>query len=279
MSNHVFIPTRGRHADIKKLVNEWMKHGFQPHLVVEPSEIDLYKKATDSIGFGIHPLEWDNQGIGNARAHCVNLAASFGYKSIILADDDIKPSRLVDKARMLELAASARHKKVLGITARYSYHDLCLGSKITDRDDVILLPTGTFRLVALNVANVLDIGNYDKNLEYAEDCDLFLRGLEAGFPWMVHLGTWSNSIGKRYQPGGMLAFAGGEHNLEDSKKSWHETLYDKYPMFINDPEKADFTKQNSIRISWRKAYDHYLPDWRKWSMLQGGDLSVYTHGE
>jgi len=282
MGNHVFIPSRGRWEEAAKLVESWRSLNFHVHFIVEPDEQDTYLRymfrsrpgaQNQNPTISIHPLPIRNGGIGHSRMHCINLAGSWGMKSIVLADDDIKPN--VKYNSMSNFAACATHHKVLGITARYGYHDLCLGRLIRGRDDLILLPTGTFRLVALNVDNVLEIGNYDKHLEYAEDNDLFLRGLQAGYPWMIHLGTRSNSVGTRYQPGGMLDYAGGEGNLKAKKKLWHEQLYAKYPNIVNNPDKADFDKQNSIRVSWQKAYDTYLPGWKKWSMLHGGELSHY----
>lgn len=283
INHHVFIPSRGRWHGALKLTHVWREHGFEVHWVVEPNEALAYKAAVADTRYDdadawavVHQLPRPNMGIGFSRNHCMSLAASFGLRAMILADDDIKPGRLVEKANMKNFVECAGHSKVLGITARYGYHDLCLGDKIRDRDDLILLPSGTFRLVALNVDNVLSLGNYDKSLEYAEDCDLFLRGLEAGYPWMIHLGTHSNSIGGRYEPGGLLAYAGGDPDaLNCKKKDWHCELYHKYPEFVNDPAKADFSKQNSIRISWRKAYNELMPDWQKWSALHGGYINDY----
>lgn len=273
---HVFIPTKGRWHDIDKLCRVWDNLGFRVHLMVEPSEQHNYHEVTDPKVL-LHQLDADGMGVTHARASAVRRAHDYGMKSIILADDDIKPGA-VSKANMDSLARVASHPKVMGVTARYSYHDLCLGPEFKLMSKAILLPTGTFRMVGLNVDNVMNVlGNYDETLEYAEDCDLFLRSLQEGFPWLIHAGTWTNSIGKRYQPGGMLAFAGGLDNLKVKKIIWHETLYDQYPEFVNDPAKADFSKQNSIRISWRKAYDHYLPDWKKWSALHGGDIREYLN--
>jgi hypothetical protein len=282
----VFIPSRGRPNGARKLTQAWHEEGFDVNWVVERREHDDYFDKI--VGYApisgppdsnppkthIHILPVSNAGIGFARNHCVSLAGSFGCRSIILADDDIKPS--AKGGGMQGLVDCAKHSKVLGITAKYSYHDLCLGDKIKGRNDLILLPTGTFRLVALNVNNVLDLGNYDHTLEYAEDCDLFLRGLAAGYPWMIHLGTWSNSIGTRYQPGGMLDFAGGAKQLKAAKADWHETLHEQYPEFTNEHDDIKCAgKQNCIRISWKKAYNELMPGWQKYSALHGGYLNDY----
>lgn len=276
LQNHVFIPSRGRWESARKLADVWHTQEFTTHFVVEPDEVAKYTLHRNDLNVFVHPLPRPNQGIAASRRHCVDIAASLGCKTMILADDDIKPSER-RPANMQKLLECAKHKKVLGITARYSYHDLCLGDQIANRDDLILLPSGTFRLVALNVDNVISIGNYDRDLEYAEDCDLFLRGLKAGYPWMVHLGTWANSIGTRYQPGGMLDYVGDE-DLQYKKLLWHHDLYNKYPEVINDPAKVkNWSKQNTIIIQWKRAYDLWLPGWRRWSMLDGGYLWYYLN--
>lgn len=291
-SKQVFIPSRGRWDRARKLTKIWHDKGFDVNWVVEPDEHDKYWDAITTGGpIGpppedplhcktfVLPLEKSNQGVSYARAQCVRIADDWDFESIILADDDIKPSTRRPDG-MADILEACTHPKILGMTARYSYHDLCLGPRIKTWDDIILLPTGTFRLVGLNVQNVLSLGNYDTDLEYAEDCDLFLRSLEAGFPWMVHLGSFANSMGTRYEPGGMLDFAGGWDELAEKKAKWHNTLHDQYPNLVNKHTKKCYNpdgtpKQNCIIISWQRAYDHYLPGWRKWSELHGGDLQEY----
>lgn len=285
----VVIPSRGRWQGARKLTQAWHKEGFDVAWMVEPDESDIYWNAiigsapitgppnTDPPSTYISVLSKPNAGISHSRNKCVQYAADNGYKSFILADDDIKPSS--KGSNILSLVEMAKHSKVMGITARYSYHDLCLGEAFKDfkQNKVILNPGGTFRLVALNIQNVLELGNYDTNLQYAEDCDLFLRSLQAGFPWMLHAGTWSNSIGTRYQPGGMLDFV-GEQNLAKAKGLWHEDIHAKWPDFTNEHKPSVCAgKQNCIRFQWKRAYDHFLPDWKKWSHLHGGSLKEYIN--
>lgn len=285
MDRHVFIPTRGRWENIRKLCDVWLSKDFHVRLVVEGQEADKYNTYTPQA-VEISVLQQNNMGIAYARNHCVRLAANLGLKSFILADDDIKPSTHRPDS-MWEIIEACKDPKILGMTARYSYHDLCMGKQIKGLDDIILLPTGTFRLVGLNVQNVLKLGNYDTSLEYAEDCDLFLRGLQAGFPWMVHLGTFANSIGNRYEPGGMLDFAKSLDDrtsatdievLSSAKAKWHKDLHDKYPEIVNRHTAKCAGKRNCIIVGWQRAYDRYLPGWRQWSELHGGDLQKYIDG-
>lgn len=278
MERHVFIPTRGRYATILKLCKVWLNKEFEVTLVVEPQEYRQYSGEVTRRDVNMLVLQKDNQGVAYARNRAVNHAHDEGLKSIILADDDIKPSTRRHDG-MAEILEACEHPKIMGITARYGYHDLCLGTEIKYLDDIVLLSTGTFRLVGLNVDNVMNVlGNYDYTLDYAEDCDLFLRSIQAGFPWMVHLGSFSNSIGTRYEPGGMLDFAGGRDKLAEKKAEWHKELHDRYPDITNAHTEKCAGKQNCINIQWKKAYDLYMPGWRKWSELDGGDLQEYIDG-
>ena len=273
----VFIPTRGRYRDIGKLCDVWQNKNFDVHHMVEPQEAEMYDRNVPA-GTHCHVLDHSNAGVAYSRAQCVNLARRYGFKSMLLADDDIKPSTRRPDG-MAEILEACQHPKILGMTARYSYHDLCLGPDIKCMDDIILLSTGTFRLVGLNVDNVFELGNYDTLLEYGEDCDLFLRGLKAGFPWMVHLGSFSNSIGTRYQPGGMTDFVKANGwDLAGCKAEWHIDLWERYPDIINKHTDKCKGKQNCISIQWKRAYDRYMPGWRKWSALDGGDLQEYIDG-
>lgn len=285
MRPQVYIPSRGRWQVVRKLTNIWQDKGFDVHWVVEPSEVHKYAlpAIAKEMPARVHALNRENGGIAWSRNFCVELAASNGLKSFLLADDDIKPSTRRPDG-MKDIVEACEHPKILGMTARYSYHDLCLGPDIEYMDDIILCPTGTFRLVGLNVDNVLKIGNYDWTLEYGEDCDLFLRGLKWGFPWLVHLGSYANSIGTRYEPGGMLDFTeatvqGGvapfTSKLALKKAQWHNDLNRRYPDIVNKHTERCGNKQNCIIVSWKRAYDKYLPDWRKWSELDGGDLQRY----
>ena len=289
--NQVFIPSRGRHLGARKLTDAWHSEGFDVTWVVEPSEHDQYFDALSrgskaALGTPVEratyvrTLPRADAGIGASRNYAVRLAAEAGLHSMILADDDIKPSRA--GGRMASLIKAAQHERAVGITARYSYHDLCLGPDFARKGKytkVILLPTGTFRLVGLNVKNVLELGNYDSDLEYAEDCDLFLRSLKAGIPWMIHAGTWSNSIGNRYEPGGMVDFATGKADtVDDRKPYWHDDLNAKWPKYTNQHDDVKCAgKQNCIRVSWRKAYDELIPEWREYSELHGGHIKEFLY--
>jgi hypothetical protein len=85
-------------------------------------------------------------------------------------------------------------------------------------------------------------------------------------------------MGTRYEPGGMLDYAGGQDKLADAKGVWHAALHEKWPNITNAHTYMCKGKQNCIIIQWKRAYDMYLPKWRDWSELDGGDLQDYIDG-
>lgn len=287
----VYIPSRGRPSNVPKLLRAWLiDNDFRVNFVVESQDYHTYNNAINA-SFGsaaigqvnILTLPQSNQGVGFARNYAIEHADMMGHDSIILSDDDIKPDAKSDWLRFLDHAVASR---VLGVTARYSYHDFALGPKVRDRRDLILLPSGTFRLIALNVNNVMELGNYDVNLTCVqEDGDLMLRGIGEGFPWMIDLATHAISMGARYAPGGLSEYFDERGDLgpglwarKESERECHKLLYAKHPDYVNDPtpiKPAEISRGNGVRIKWQKCYDREMSDWRSWSALHGGELRGY----
>jgi hypothetical protein len=263
----VYISSRGRVANVQKVVPLWHNQGFDIFIAVEPDEFMLYAKGLTECGISyaeILPLPKANQGLAYNRRYCVTHAASFGWEAIVATDDDIKPVFGVSSTAM-----DASHPKALGITIRYSYHDLALGPKIKKLGGIILQPNGMFRMVALNVANVMKVGNYDPAADNCEDADLMMRGLQAGFPWMVDLDSKAASMGKRHEPGGSLDYinAIGRSVADHTHKK--PILQEKFPEVISS------NSEGKTRVAWLRAHDLFLPGWRKWSDLHGGDIGAY----
>lgn len=259
----VFIPSRGRLHSARKHAKLWADEGFDVNFVVEPNEYLSYVQTIGNPDIQVHPLPKINQGIGYARDHILTLAESYGMKAIVVSDDDMRPKRNIQA-----LVETAMHPRVLGVTARYSYHDLCLGPDIKHRQDLILLPSLTFKMIGLNVQNAISIGGFDHELDGLEDNDFALRGLQNGIPWMIHLGTWSTSTGPRFAPGGLSAYC-LKAGIDMDIPPWYKQMHDLWPDYING------YKTPKIRFSWKKAYDDMLPDWQKWSALHGGYLAYY----
>lgn len=258
----VYIPSRGRPNNVSKLVSAWDNQFFDVFFMVEPGEADLYEQQVKVAGAqdftSVIALPDSNLGVGFSRTHCLEHAQSDGLESIICSDDDIKPTSGMD-----ELIDTAADPMVLGVTAWYSYQDLMLGIKGMKRSDIILAPSCIVRLFGLNVKNALEIGGFDASLKCLDDGDFMVRGLMAGYPWLIHLGAKSTSFAPRHATGGVQSLGSGA--LAESVSA----IAEKYP------EYTTVVSENKLRYKWRKLYDDYLPDWKHWSALQGGDIANY----
>lgn len=286
----VYIPSRGRPENVEKLVKAWYEEIFDVYFMVEPDEFDAYQAEVDKAGAGdfttVMALPDRNLGVGFSRSRCMEHAANDGHESVIMSDDDIKPNRGRKgeiNPRMDKMIELCEDPFVLGATAYYSYQDLMFGIKGKDRLDVILCPTCVVRMFGLNVKNSLEIGNFDPLLKCGDDVDFQIRGLMAGFPWLVYLGAKAQSFGPRFAEGGVKALedATGEELGEDdpanrpkpaqgeNTKFAVQRLHDKFP------EMTNIVSPVKITFYWRKMHDEYLPDWRHYSALQGGNIKNY----
>lgn len=268
MTGTVYISTRGRPENAKKVVPTWLNMGFKIVLVIEPDETNVYANILP-YDFGqetyitIFALPRVNQGLAYSRHHALIHAASYGLESIIVADDDIKPVH-----GMASFVEDASHPKALGITARYSYHDFALGDGIKKLGGVILQPCGMFRMVALNVKNVMKLGNYDPAADNCEDADLMLRGIQEGYPWMVDLDTKAASLGGRHAPGGSLDYLKAIGRTVEHHTWIKPILEEKFSEVVTNGK-------GKTRVGWQKAYNLWMPEWKKYSALHGGDIEVY----
>lgn len=271
MNHTVYISSRGRPENAKKVVPIWLNMGFNVILVVEPNEYDLYAGVVAPMGERYTPdiivlaLPESDKGLSYNRKYLVEDAYDNILESIIVADDDIKPVHGMDS-----FVEDAAHPKALGITARYSYHDFALGDGIKKLGGVVLQPCGMFRMVALNVENVIALGNYDPAADNCEDADLMLRGILDGYPWMVDLDTKAASLGGRHAPGGSLDYLKAIGRSVEDHTWLKPTLKAKFPEVVNDGS-------GKTRVGWQKAYNLWMPDWKKYSALHGGDIEVYLN--
>jgi hypothetical protein len=245
-------------------VKAWDEEIFDVVFMVEPDEVDMYKVQVPDcrVGVEVIGLPDRNLGVGFSRARCLEHAADAGHESIVMSDDDVKPTSGMDG--LIDVAADPL---VLGITSWYSYLDLMLGIKGKLRNDVVICPSSIFRIFGLNVQNTIDIGNYDEELRMTDDADLMIRGIVEGYPWMIHLGAKSASMGARWQPGGIAALEDASTN--SLKIESCDYLQDKFPDWVRRP------REDKISFKWRQCYDDNLPEWKHWSPLHGGNIKNY----
>lgn len=263
--NVVYICTRDRLNNLQKVVPRWLDQDFEVVLVVEPKEED----STEGLCFDlnwpadevyIEPLPRHDQGIGYSRAHAVWHAQQRRLKSIIMADDDIRPAT---DSNMSLLINEARKPKTLGVGSVNRYVDHLNGGAISANSGVILCPGGWGgRLYGLNVGLAMNLGNYDLKLDcLGEDDELKRQGITVGIPWAVHCDVWAESIGSRFQPGGVQALTGQDRKSREERNHW--LIHKRWPKYISSPPKG-------FRMAWQQMLNDYIPDWKERSAIHGG---------
>jgi hypothetical protein len=249
---------------------------------VEPDELEKYEAEIDRAGArefaSCIALPDRNLGVGFSRTFCLEHAASDGLESIICSDDDIKPNtgrNGESDAGMDKLIEICEDPMVLGCTAYYSYLDLMLGIKGKDRKDVIIAPNCIVRLFGLNVKESLDLGGFDASLKCGDDADFLIRGIYAGFPWLIHLGAKAVSFAPRFATGGVAALEDAVSVGEvkgakgDATREAVRIIAEKFP------DIATAVRPDKLSYKWRQLYDNELPDWKHWSPLHGGNINNY----
>jgi len=265
--NTVYICTRNRLNNVSKVVPRWLDQNFRVILVVEPEQEDEHISLCDDMqwaGDGVYvlPLSRPNLGIGYSRNQAVLHAWKMRSRSIIMADDDIRPASGLD-SDMADLIDEASKPNVLGIGAVLRIHDHFTGGAISANSGVILCPGGWGgRLYGLNVDRAVELGNYDVKLDcLGEDDDMKRQGIAAGIPWLVHCDVWAESIGSRFQPGGVQAFVGNDRKSREERNHW--LLHERWPRYVSAPPKK-------FRMEWAKMLDDHIPNWRERSAIHGG---------
>lgn len=259
----VYIVSRKRHDNLRKIVPRWIGQDIPVILFVdknEHNEHDRLVKAERWRGIRVVSPWLSDQGIGYVRRTAVIHAKRAGLKSMIMCDDDMRPSVGSDMKKLLAAAENENH---LGVGAVRSLHSWYSKGATGRHNGLMLCPGGWgMQLYALNVENAVEIGNFDERLDcFGEDHELMRCGIEAGFPWLVHTGVKCESIGSRYRPGGIDDLTGADRPRREIE--CRRIIHDMWPDYTSDPESRP-------RMSWAKMMDYYMPGWRAKSAIHGG---------
>jgi hypothetical protein len=265
----VYIPTRDRIANLRKIIPRWLEQNIPVVLVVEKSEllehVNLIRSERSWRDVSVISPKREERGIGYARRFAVNHAHRAGLSSIIMSDDDLRP---VADPSIHMLLGEARKSDVLGIGAVRSLHDRFTNGAVSANHGPMLCPGGWgMQIFGLNVQNAIDVGNFDQQLDcFGEDHELMRNGIAvAGIPWLVHCDVRCEPIGVRYDPGGLNSFI---ESRDDGTRAAREIacrriLYARWPKYVSTPESRP-------RMRWQKMLDDYIPDWRARSAMHGG---------
>jgi glycosyltransferase involved in cell wall biosynthesis len=265
----VYIPTLDRVDMIQKTVPHWLVQEMPVRLVVERREYRAYTELKNRMKWGkqvyILPLPLAGRGIGYARNYAVKHARATHLDAIIMSDDDVY---IHDDSDAWDLIDAVEKPGVLGVGAVRTLHDRFTNGAISRNHGVILCPGGWgFTVKALNVQTALKCGNFDPALHsFGEDAELARQGIARGIPWRVHCDVVFVSLNKRLDPGG---FSSKYHTLEGrlaGELECRSIIHKRWPDYTSEPDKRP-------RVAWQRMLDDYIPEWRNYSVLHGGDIS------
>jgi hypothetical protein len=247
----VFIPTRQRPELLERCIRSWEQfENIQIVIAVEPGE-----PIAGEIAERVHILRLPkrDQGVGYARHHIVRAAVRASLRSFFMCDDDHYPVGDTDDSDLELMLRFAKRKDVLGVGAwKHHYLHFMPAPQVREaskerRATAFLARGGLgYQLIALNTANAMDIGNFDKKLNVAEDQDLCRRGmLTLHLPWYVWTGVHAGSrSANRRGNGGIDSLPRKREKL--ALESF-EILQKRYPGSV-------FLDGGRMRNKWKEFY-------------------------
>jgi hypothetical protein len=260
----VYIPTMQRMHFLKKSMPKWLHSVPQKdreiNLVVAESEATVTRAFLKQEGWTsdvrVIALPLDIQGIGAIREYIVEDAWDSGHATIIMSDDDVFPQK---SAELSHMEAIAKDSQVLGVGCVTSYHSLLLGDRadMMKHDAPIFARAGYgFRMFALNLANVISVGNFNPELDVAfEDAELMRQGVAVGLHWYLDPLVPAGSLGKRFEPGGLAAYTSSQEDREVRTNKCYTYCHRLWPKYLAEPPKK--------RMSWQKMLNDFIPNWRE----------------
>ena len=284
----IYILSRGRAATTAKLSKSWSDKGFEPTVVVDSDDAQIEDYANSTSG---RIVVNRFAGIGGARATAIVDAVEQGRKSILMSDDDIKPTH----GDYRELLRITEGPKVLGIGAKVEYHDFAMKGTLertfgaADRienlfSDVILCPIGcAFRLFSINIDNAQKLSGgtgFDTDFSHHnEDCEFMRQGIaELKLPWLLAPQHRAASMWGRHRPGGVadsLEIYGDDpkevgERIKHSDKviEINNLAHSRWPKYVSPPKDG----KCNFRTSWRKMMDDHIPGWKEASAAHGGEI-------
>lgn len=259
----VYIPTMSRYGNLLKIVPRWLDMDIPVRIVVDPSEYQEHIRFGKQEGWAhsdVRIIRQSGVGVGAARRSCVNHAMRSRLASVIMSDDDMKPTS--DMRPLLEESA---RPGVLGIGAVRGIHDRFTGGAVSRNHGVILCPGGWgFQLFGLNIETAVRVGNFDALLHsYGEDGELCRQGISWGIPWLAHCDVKCAPIGARYAPGGISARFRTPDLRSEAEYACLFRIHQRWPRYTNPPHKP-------LRVAWQKMLDDFIPGWKARSAIHGG---------
>jgi hypothetical protein len=246
----IVMTSRDRTEILPRVLPQWKEQSLPIAILTERDQVPKYQEAVGPDVRVIAPVKMD-MGIGYARWCAVAHARLKGWDTFIMADDDVYPKG--DVGVLLDFVAK---KKAMGCAGWMPNYGLWIpnGNQIAKEPNLVVPMTGgPDRIFALNTAEVLRAGNFNRSLDIRyENAEINRQGIKIGYLWYVHSGVHIKMVNRPYDVGGIVAYAGSVEARKAREKRCHEVIYkvwgDKY---ITHPSKRYGCK-------WKKLIEDFI---------------------
>jgi hypothetical protein len=253
----IYIVTRDRLALLRKVMPYWLEQELPITLVVESSESRIHSEFVAELTAAVRILApGDNLGIGQIRRSIFDDAVEKGLAAIIMADDDIRPTKSI---RPL-LSFIRGPTRAIGIgTVKPGYGQFMDAATLNSGRPVLHTGSMGLQIAAWNVRRVMEVGGHDPKLDVQfEDHELLFRGIMAKYPWYLHTAVFAHQVANRFSPGGLATATGNREAREVGIERCAEYCREKYPAYVS-------RRGTPYRFYWSRLLDDtYGKVWREY---------------
>ena len=247
----IVMPTRDRQFRLEKCLPAWIEQDLPIFLITEPNQVIPTNRWLREMGWAKEVRAVSQgaagRGIGYARKRAMLYSHRANYGAVIMADDDITPKG--DVRELLRFVAEGRAMGCAGWMPNYGLW-VPDGNKIAKEPGLVVPMTGgPDRIFALNVRLTMLAGNFDERLDVLyENSEINRAGVNIGYLWYVHSSVHIKMLGKRNDPGGIVAHAGSLEQRLAREKNCHAVVHSNWPDYVSSPEKRYMCRwRNLIR--------------------------------
>ena len=252
----IVMPTRSRFNRLEVCLPHWLEQDMPIHLIVEPGEVRAHWRWLCEHDFcgavNVVSQKKSNAGIGYARRVAMTYAHEQGYTECIMADDDVHPFKGESVKPLLDFVAK---ENAMGIAGWMSSYGLWFpnGNETAKQPGLAVPVTGIGDCITgFNVKRVLAAGNFNPDLDVLhENGEIIRQSYRTGYCWWVSTDVHIKMLGKRNDPGGIVAQAGSLEARLARETRCHAVVHALWPDYVSAPP-----KRYSCR--WRRLITDYV---------------------
>lgn len=239
----IYVISKGRH-DCCLTANFFIKDNVKFHIVIEPQELDLYKKYYSEDLLYVLPFSNLGKGSYPARNWCWEHSKKLGYKRHWIFDDNIRKISRANKDKRIKCNTNIALKIIEDFTERYE------SIAISGLNYEMFVVNNKYPfIINCHVYSALLIYNnipYRWRLRYNEDTDLCLQVITNGLYTILFNSFCIKKVETMKMKGGnMETLYKGNGRLKMAR-----TLQEVWPEYVETKWRYN-RPQHVIKNSWR----------------------------